>query len=234
MRPVPQVDSRGVHPCVTRCAEVVKGRDMSTASNQDRDRSHEYGERRQVLVDAVIRLVARAGLRQLTYRSLAKEAGVAHGLIAHHFGSLDALLEEALVQTVEHSVAGLDLRPVSGRVEDFATDLVAGVGRQPEHFAFQYQVMLDARFAGDAQGRNEILHGRYRQIFRGALEDMGLVADPGTVELVYAMLEGVVLHQLTDVDSTTNDLAVAKLKAVLTMLRETPTAEQPGASRLSR
>src|SRR3712207_8439845 len=55
-----------------------------------------YGEGRRALLAAAVHVVATRGLRHLTYRSVAQEAGVAHGLVAHHFGTRDALLEAAL------------------------------------------------------------------------------------------------------------------------------------------
>ena len=49
-------------------------------------------------------VVATRGLRHLTYRSVAQQAGVAHGLVAHHFGTRDALLEAALEFSLDNSV----------------------------------------------------------------------------------------------------------------------------------
>ena len=45
-----------------------------------------YGEGRDALLTATVRVVARRGLRNLTYRAVAEEAGVTHGLVAHYFG----------------------------------------------------------------------------------------------------------------------------------------------------
>ncbi|MGW2386907.1 TetR family transcriptional regulator [Streptomyces sp. NPDC001658] len=47
------------------------------------------------LLEAAVRVAARGGLRKLIYRAIAAEAGVTHGLVAHHLGSRDTLLEEA-------------------------------------------------------------------------------------------------------------------------------------------
>lgn len=44
------------------------------------------------LVDAAARVLIRDGLGGLTTRRLAREAGVNHGLVHYHFGSLDAVL----------------------------------------------------------------------------------------------------------------------------------------------
>ncbi|MDF1706131.1 MAG: TetR family transcriptional regulator [Aeromicrobium sp.] len=190
------------------------------AAEPEAVRSHEYGERREVLVGAAIRLVARSGLRALTYRSLAREAGVSHTLIAHHFGSLDAVLDEALSATIDASVADLDLRPSSGRVGDFVADLVPGVARAPENFAFQYQVMLEARATGDPSHRLRLLHDRYRDVLRAALRDMEVPADDGTVELVYAALEGIVFHQVVAVEERLSERAIERLRTVLDLLRQ--------------
>lgn len=53
----------------------------------------DYGTGREALLNAAVRVVARGGLRKLTYRAVAEEAGVTHGLVVHHFGSRDALIE---------------------------------------------------------------------------------------------------------------------------------------------
>src|SRR5438552_12981604 len=79
----------------------------------------EYGAGREALLDAAIRVVARRGLRHLTYRAVAAEAGVTHGLVAHHFGSRDALLLAALRHSVQRSIEVTSLRPEGGSAEDF-------------------------------------------------------------------------------------------------------------------
>jgi AcrR family transcriptional regulator len=64
-----------------------------------------YGEGRTALLDAAISVVSDRGLRGLTIRSVASEAGVTHGLVRHHFGSRDALIEATLVRSVELAIA---------------------------------------------------------------------------------------------------------------------------------
>jgi AcrR family transcriptional regulator len=55
-----------------------------------------YGDGREALLTAAVRVVARKGIRHLTYRALARQAGVTHGLVTYHFGSRDALIRAAL------------------------------------------------------------------------------------------------------------------------------------------
>lgn len=82
-------------------------------SRKPRKRMH-YGEGREALLKAAVRVVARGGLRSLTYRAVAEEAGVAHSLVVHHFGSRAALIEEALAHTVQTSMSHSILEPGFG------------------------------------------------------------------------------------------------------------------------
>lgn len=67
-------------------------------------------ERRHQVVDAAGRVVARGGLRALTLRAVAAEAGFSHGLVVFHFGGkqgvVDALLEEILAWLATRIVPG--------------------------------------------------------------------------------------------------------------------------------
>jgi TetR/AcrR family transcriptional regulator, regulator of biofilm formation and stress response len=54
------------------------------------------GDGRVALLEAAIRVGAHQGLCGLTIRSAAAEAGVSHGLVRHHFGSRQQLVDEAL------------------------------------------------------------------------------------------------------------------------------------------
>lgn len=76
---------------------------MVSVEAGSKQRTSAFGAGRQALIEATITVVARAGLRNLTYRAVAKEAGVAHGLVAHHFGSRQALIEAALQHALDES-----------------------------------------------------------------------------------------------------------------------------------
>ena len=58
-------------------------------------------ETKQLLIDAVIRLVASRSVADISVRDIAYEAGVNHGLIHRHFGSKEALVREAVRRTNE-------------------------------------------------------------------------------------------------------------------------------------
>src|SRR5215216_8163389 len=78
-----------------------------------------HGERREALLSAAMRVLDRDGMRGLTYRSVAREAGVSHGLVRHHFGSRDALIQEAVLDHSERTLQVTRLGAEdSGRLED--------------------------------------------------------------------------------------------------------------------
>ncbi|OAT66448.1 hypothetical protein AWB85_17185 [Mycobacteroides immunogenum] len=52
--------------------------------------------RRDALLDAALRLLAREGARAVTHRAVATEAGTTHGNARYYFGTLDQLLDEAM------------------------------------------------------------------------------------------------------------------------------------------
>ena len=104
-----------------------------------------YGEGREALLNAAVRVVARGGLRKLTYRAVAEEAGVTHGLVVHHFGSRDALIEESLAYAVRTSLNVSDVEPGTGKVADFSVGLSEMVTSDPDTQAFQYELLLESR-----------------------------------------------------------------------------------------
>src|SRR5688500_9316075 len=120
-----------------------------------------YGEGRDALLGAAIRVVARRGLRHLTYRAVAEEAGVTHGLVAHHFGSRDALIEEALAYAVRTSVTGSVLEAGTGRIDDFVTGLSGMVQDDPDLQAFQYELLLEARRSPELLPHVRALYDEY-------------------------------------------------------------------------
>lgn len=64
--------------------------------------------RRQSLVDATARVLARDGASGASVRAIALEAGVSPGLVAHHFGGVDALIAATYAHIGEQVSAALD------------------------------------------------------------------------------------------------------------------------------
>ncbi|MGW0576619.1 TetR/AcrR family transcriptional regulator [Streptomyces sp. NPDC002920] len=172
-----------------------------------------YGEGREALLAAAVKVVARGGLRKLTYRSVAAEAGVTHGLVVHHFGSRDALLEEALRWSVRRSIETSSLVPVSGRLEDFVATLPGFVTADPDLQAFQYELKLEASRRPELQRHVDMLYDVYRDAVREALACFGV--SQTMVEIVFAALEGLVFHQVTSGDPQRTEEGVTALRRLL-------------------
>lgn len=187
---------------------------MGTEPRPANSSSHEYGERRAAIIDAAIRLVGRDGMRNFRYRSVAAEAGVAHPLIAHHFGSLDALLDAAMDRSLEVSTTELVFAPGGAGAGDFARDFLSGVARLSDLLTFQYHVMVESR--GElAERRLQHIHEIYRSAIGDTLGAIGCPSDEGLIELVYATLEGVVFHELMHAGTSRNELALDSLRQML-------------------
>jgi AcrR family transcriptional regulator len=176
--------------------------------------AHEYGERRTALIDATIRLVARGGMRGLSYRAVATEANVAHPLIAHHFGSLDALLDAAMERSLAITATELVIAPAARGPEDFARGFIDGVDRLEPQLLFQYHVMVEGR-GPETEQRLQRIHRAFREAITEALSAVGCRPTDALVELVYATLEGIVFHQVMRSGSERNEQALAQLRRVL-------------------
>ncbi|MEV5753723.1 TetR family transcriptional regulator [Actinoallomurus sp. NPDC052308] len=176
----------------------------------------QYGEGREALLKAAVRVVARGGLRNLTYRAVAEEAGVTHGLVVHHFGSREALIAEALAHTVRASLASSVLEPGTGQVTDFSAGVSEMVESDPDTQAFQYELLLESRRRPDLLPQLRALYDEYFDATQRELARMlpgG--ADRPLARLVFAALEGLVLHQLVFGEPEVTDAALAELHALL-------------------
>ncbi len=160
-------------------------------------RTRRYGEGREALLAAAVHVVATRGLRHLTYRAVAQEAGVAHGLVAHHFGTRDALLEAALEYSLDNSVASISTRPGSGDVDA----LFAGLDQLLEDFSddqvFGFELILESRRRPELRPHVERMYGAYRAALRQELECAGIDCDASLVHLVFAAVDGMVFQELT-------------------------------------
>lgn len=178
-----------------------------------------YGQGREALLEAAVRVVARGGLRQLTYRAVAQEAGSTHGLVAHHFGSRNALIEEALAHAVRTSLSVSSLESGTGLLADFSAGVSAMVTADPDLQAFQYELLLESRRRAELLPQLRALYEEYFDATERELNRIlpGPAGRPLT-RLVFAALDGLVLHQLVFGDSTTTDAALEELRSLLRLL----------------
>ncbi|MGW2339199.1 TetR/AcrR family transcriptional regulator [Streptomyces sp. NPDC001661] len=197
---------------------------MSDSSDKPAARTRkrvDYGTGREALLGAAVRVVARGGLRKLTYRAVAEEAGVTHGLVVHHFGSRDALIAAALEHTVRSSASTSALEPGTGKVADFATGISDMVTADPGMQIFQYELMLEAKRRPELLPQIRELYGEY---FAATERELARIlpegASPALTRLVFAAFEGLVLHQLVLDEPEVTEAALEELRALLSMRAE--------------
>ncbi|MGQ4601389.1 TetR family transcriptional regulator [Nocardia sp. R6R-6] len=176
-----------------------------------------YGQGRTALLTAAVRVCAEQGLRNLTYRTVAREAGVAHGLVAHHFGSRDTLLEEALRFSLDNSVPSVSTRPGSGDLNALLAGLSAMVAENPYDQAFQYELILESRRRPELRPYVEAIYQAYVDALYDELACAGLGDDPALSHLVYAAADGLVFQQITIGTADMTERGLQHLRALLTM-----------------
>jgi TetR/AcrR family transcriptional regulator, regulator of biofilm formation and stress response len=139
----------------------------------------------------------------------------------HHFGSRDALIEEAVSHAIRSSLSISALGVGDGGTAGFAAGLTDMVEAGPELQAFQYELLLEAR------RRPELLpHLRslYEEYFEASRRELGRIlpgpASRGMSRLVFAALEGLVLHQLVFGEREATEEALKELRGLLEGLAE--------------
>lgn len=173
-----------------------------------------YGAGRQALLDAAIHVVATEGLRGLTYRSVAAEAGVSHGSVQYHFGDWDTLVEQAHVHSVQRSIATAHLVTDGADLASFAVGLAASVTDDPETQAFQYELAVAARHRPSLMPVIERAYDAYRTAVADALTGHGLT-DPVVADLVLAAIDGLVFQQTVFGQPERTERALAALRVLL-------------------
>jgi TetR/AcrR family transcriptional regulator, regulator of biofilm formation and stress response len=177
-----------------------------------------YREGRDALLDATVRVVARHGLRGLTYRRVAEEAGTTHGLVSYHFKSRDALIHEAVVKASRAAVDRSLLDPPSGRVEDFVRELPELVSQEADAQAFQFELALEGRRQQTVSTEVRAAYGEWIAVTREALAKLGIDGDEVTARLVFAAIDGLTLQQLIFEEPEQTREAVALLQRLLALL----------------
>ena len=162
-----------------------------------------------------MRVLDRDGMRGLTYRSVAQEAGVSHGLVRHHFGSRDALIHEAVLDLAERSLQSTRLESGTGRLEDLGTGTSRMITDSQNLPGVDYELVLEARRRPELAPAVHALYDRYLDATRRELARIGLAGDEALVRLVFAALDGLVIQMLVYGRVDEADAAIARLHELL-------------------
>ncbi|HNM97592.1 MAG TPA: TetR/AcrR family transcriptional regulator [Marmoricola sp.] len=192
---------------------------MGTPSNR---RSPAYGEGRDALLRAAIKVTARGGLRALTCRAVAEEAGVVHGLVRFHFGSRDALIMAATSYSLAESIGVGQLASDATDPTGFGSGVEGIAGDNADLMAFQYEVILESRRRPALRGVVQELYDALWSTTEADLHQRGVTADSDLGVLVFAALDGLVFQELAVPDPDRAHRAAAALRDLLELARNRP------------
>lgn len=153
-------------------------------------------DRRTVLADAGIDIVAERGLRGLTHRAVDAAAGVPEGSTSNHFRSRAALVE-ALAERIEArelTVAASALTPT----EDLG-EALARVARFALELVVEHQDLVRVRLTLFVAWPERFVPGHHRFLAAAqqSLAAAGVVDSERTAHRVVDHLDGVMLHAVT-------------------------------------
>jgi TetR/AcrR family transcriptional regulator, regulator of biofilm formation and stress response len=171
--------------------------------------SHRQG--RQALIDAAIAIASERGLRGLTYRAVAKAAGVSYGLVSHHFGSRAALISEALGSSVETLERNTLERP--GPLPEFAIELAGFIAANEDLLVFQYELTMEARRRPELAPDIEKMYTDVLTLVGQRLREFGVDDPDGSLGwLIVAAIDGMILQQLvfSDPDRTRGGITIVQ------------------------
>ncbi|GIK76366.1 MAG: TetR/AcrR family transcriptional regulator [Acidobacteria bacterium] len=175
---------------------------------------------RRALIEAAVRVVGDGGLRRLTYREVAREAGVTQGLVSHHFGSRAELIRAALEHASRTSLARSPIEPPPGRLEDLSAGLAERVADAPGEEAFQFEIALEARRRADLAPLAVELYDGYLEATARALDAVDVPGDPDLARLVFAAIDGLAFQQLVTGDRAGTTRSLAILHEMLAVVRD--------------
>jgi AcrR family transcriptional regulator len=206
----------------------------------------DHDARREELLEAVWRVVARDGLEGATLRGMARETGWSVGSLAHYFADKDDILESALrlayeriAARWERKLAGLDGRAA---LRELVLDNLPLDDERELETKFLMNYWSRAIRGGDGvprpARRGPLLIDRLAALARAGQGAGEISADrmpEDIAELLLGLIDGFSLHALLDPERLTRERQVALIEEELDRLSRPPTSagKTPGARRHS-
>lgn len=183
--------------------------------------------RREELLDAVLRIVARSGVAAVTHRAVAREAGASHRLTVYYFATKEQMLLEAFRHLARRSLARTELaarevgeaRARADAIEaaiDAVTDAVldgvrSEVGGAAAEFSLVLEIARQPALARDYAAWQE----RVEDILRAHARAFGSDDPDADARLIAAAIQGFRLQYLA---RPRRGLPRARLRALIQRL----------------
>jgi AcrR family transcriptional regulator len=180
----------------------------------------DHDERREELLEAVWRVIARDGLERATIRTIAKETGWSSGVLAHYFTDKDEILVSALRLAYERIAARwelklADLTGIRALHELVLDNLPLDDQRELEtKFLMNYwsRAIRDGDGVPRPERRGPQLIDLLSELVREGQEAGEIVADEAPEDLaerLLGLIDGFSLHALLDPQRLTRERQIA-------------------------
>ncbi|WP_273825656.1 TetR/AcrR family transcriptional regulator [Pseudomonas asplenii] len=148
---------------------------MPTAS--PKFRRAEPDERRDLLIAATLRCLARDGHAGISVRRIASEAGVSVGLLNHHFGTLDALIADTYHKLASELTSSLldEVNQAGSAAEKLEAFLVGSFSPRvldPQLLGVWVVFWSLIRHSEHVSQSHERSYGAYLDLIHGLLDDL--------------------------------------------------------------
>jgi TetR/AcrR family transcriptional regulator, regulator of biofilm formation and stress response len=161
-------------------------------------------DRRAVILEATLGVIARRGAEGATHRAVAAEAGVPLASTTYHFASKDALVHEALELAIDRSIAAVrreSAAPGPADAEQLASRLLRLVGAicddDQAPLAAQYELVLEAGRRPELRPLAERWNRAYLAGIESLAGSAGLPEPGQAAEILSNLIEGALLSQLS-------------------------------------
>ncbi|WP_433798518.1 TetR/AcrR family transcriptional regulator [Actinomycetospora sp. CA-084318] len=170
-------------------------------------------ERRDVLADAAIEVLATAGTRGLTHRAVDAAAGLAEGTSSYYFRTRAALLEACvnrLATDVVDRVAAAGSATggsVEALTERACAHLERVVGPDRHRFLARLELSLESTRRPELEAALVVAGGQVRAAVAGLLRGLGVDDPEGRAFDLVACLDGLAFDQIAGAGRTVRDAA---------------------------
>lgn len=199
------------------------------AGRPDRTESERRGSARRRIVEAAAELFSTRGYSATTTRDIAEKVGIRQPSLYSHFSVKADILVEVDLQTYRPTIelfTELTADPTLSdnqrlaRLVEFDVRMLCGGPWNVALLGYLPEVRHEAASAGPA-GHGHELFAAYRTLVRRALAENGRDQDDSALiaEVVFGLVEGIILRRVHNPDLDADRLAPAVRDAVLILVR---------------
>lgn len=193
------------------CSDPAAG---ESAASRPRARGR---ERRLLLLQATLRLIASEGIDAVSHRSVAELAGVPLGSTTYWFASRQEMLREALeyfvraeIEALRERLAGVLGKRLSQRrlVDEFTAFLVPQLREEKWRTAAQYAFLQEAVRQPELQSVCREWTEAWEEVLAEVFSSIGAREPELEARMFLAMLDGLLLGQLAAPDGDIEEVVI--------------------------